>query len=66
VNFIFSNKKPLVLLIFAIVSFISFLFISPHNHGFFLYANFGYLFVLLFPVILGIKVSYLFFSCFLR
>ena len=58
--FIFSKNQILVLLIFTIVSFISFLFISAQIFMIsFLLLILGF-FVLLFPVVSGVKLGCLF------
>ena len=57
--FIFSKNQRLVLLIFTFVSFFSIYFCSD-LYDFFPSTNFGFLFVLLFPVVLGVKLGCLF------
>jgi len=53
--YIFSKNQLLVLLIFTIVSFISFLFISALIFDFFTCTNLG--FFVLFLVVLGVKLG---------
>ena len=59
--FIFSKNQLLVLLIFAIVYFISFLFISAQTFMIsFLILILVFVVVVLFPVVLGVKLGCLF------
>ena len=59
--FIFSKNKLLSLLIFAMVSFVSFAFISALNfYDFFLSTNSGVLHFFFFLVALGVELGYLF------
>ena len=60
ISFIFLKNQVLVLLIFAIVSFVSFSFISTDFYDFFSSTNFGVLHFFFFLVSLGVKLGYLF------